>query len=253
MDVSWHTGRDTVRCMGAAVGVVLAAGLGTRVGADGNKAYLSLAGRSMLTWSVDTLVKLTDVARTVLVFRRGEFTLARDTVGRELPHASVELVEGGSTRHASEFNVLQYLAADIDTGAVDVVAIHDAARPLAAPEMFHTAISVAREFGGALPALPVVGLARIGAEGLESVTDLGPAVRVQTPQAFRARDLLHAYRSAQRDGFEGTDTASCVERYTDLQIRTVPGRAANFKVTYARDVAVAQRLLIDRPAASDSR
>jgi len=233
--------------MGAAVGVVLAAGLGTRVGADGNKAYLPLSGRSMLIWSLDTLSKLTDVSRTILVFRPGEFELARDTVARELPYVPVELVEGGSTRHASEFNVLQYLGADIDTGAVDVVAIHDAARPLAAPQMFQTAISVAREFGGALPALPIVGLARAVAAGLESVADLGPAVRVQTPQAFRAPELLHAYRRAQHDGFEGTDTASCVERYTDVQIRTFPGRAANLKVTYAGDIAVAQRLLTDRP------
>ncbi|MGZ8802667.1 MAG: IspD/TarI family cytidylyltransferase [Mycobacterium sp.] len=239
--------------MGIAVGVVLAAGLGTRVGADGNKAYLPLSGRSMLIWSLDTLSNLTEVGRTVLVFRQGEFELARDSVQRELPAAHVELVEGGDTRHASEFNVLQYLAADIESGAVDVVAIHDAARPLAGPEMFQTAISVAREFGGALPALPIVGLVRVGATGLESVADRGPLVRVQTPQAFRARELLHAYRSAEHDEFNGTDTASCVERFTDVQIRTFPGSAANLKVTYERDIAVAQRLLIDRPSPADPR
>ena len=63
--------------MGSAVGVVLAAGLGTRVGADGNKAYLPLCGRSMLIWPLDTLAKLPDVARSLLVFRPGEFELAR--------------------------------------------------------------------------------------------------------------------------------------------------------------------------------
>lgn len=232
--------------MVTAVGVVLAAGLGTRVGADGNKAYLPLSGRSMLIWSLDTLSRLRDVARTVLVYRRGEFELARDSVQRELPGAQVEMVEGGDTRHASESNALRYLAADIESGAVDVVAIHDAARPLAGPEMFRTAISVAREFGGALPALPIDGLAQVGASGLQSVSGRGPLVRVQTPQAFRARDLLQAYRSADHDGFEGTDTSSCVERYTALQVRTFPGSAANLKVTYARDVAVAQHLLTDR-------
>ncbi|MDZ4264948.1 MAG: IspD/TarI family cytidylyltransferase [Mycobacterium sp.] len=237
--------------MGVAVGVVLAAGLGTRVGADGNKAYLPLSGRSMLIWSLQTLVQHPDVARTVLVFRRGEFVLARDSVQRELPGAQVEMVEGGETRHASEANVLGYLAADIESGAVDVVAIHDAARPLAGPEMFGSAIAIARECGGALPALPIAGLARVGATGLESLADQGPLVRVQTPQAFRAHELLRAYRSADRDGFEGTDTSSCIERYTAVQVRTFPGDAANLKVTYARDVAVAQRLLSRRsgPAA----
>lgn len=229
-----------------AVAVVLAAGLGTRVGADGNKAYLPLAGRSMLTWSLDTLTRLPDVARTILVFRRGESALARDTVTRELGDSTIEFVEGGETRHASETNMLRHLAADIDAGAVDVVAIHDAARPLAGPEMFRQAIALARRHGGALPALPTRDLAEMRDDVLHQVTINSTLVRVQTPQAFRARDLLHAYRCAERDGFEGTDTSSCVERYTDVQVRIFDGRATNLKVTYARDVAVAQHLLNDQ-------
>ncbi len=65
--------------------------------------------------------------------------LADDTLRRELPGTQVELVEGGDSRHASEFNVLHYLAADIESGAIDVVLIHDAARPLAGAEMMQTA------------------------------------------------------------------------------------------------------------------
>ena len=228
-----------------AVGVVLAAGLGTRVGADGNKAYLPLAGRSMLSWSLDTLTRLPEIARTILVFRKGEFDLARDTVNRELGGAAIELVEGGDTRHGSETNVVRYMAGDIESGGVDVVAIHDAARPLARPEMFREAITLAREFGGALPALPVENLTTSGDNGLGPVPNRATLVRVQTPQAFRARALLQAYRSAERDGFEGTDTSSCIERYTDVEVRTFNGEAANLKVTYARDIAVAQHLLID--------
>ncbi|MCV7056991.1 IspD/TarI family cytidylyltransferase [Mycolicibacterium gilvum] len=226
-----------------AVGVVLAAGLGTRVGADGNKAYLPLAGRSMLAWSLDTLTRLPDVARTILVFRRGEFALAHDTVRQELGDHAIEFVEGGETRHGSETNMLRHLADDIDAGTVDVVAIHDAARPLAGPEMFGRAIALARQYGGALPALPTRDLAEMRDDILQPVARRGELVRVQTPQAFRARDLLHAYRCAERDGFEGTDTSSCVERYTDVQVRIFDGRATNLKVTYARDVAVAQHLL----------
>ena len=70
----------------------------------------------------------------MLVVRRGERVLADDTLRRELPGA-VEFVEGGDSRHASEFNVLRYLAAEIESGAIDVVLIHDAARPLAGAEM----------------------------------------------------------------------------------------------------------------------
>jgi len=223
------------------VGVVLAAGIGARVGADGNKAYLPLAGRSMVGWSLTAVTQVAEIARTVLVYRKGELDLARDTVSAELPGVAVELVEGGESRHASEFNVLRYLADDIESGAVDVVLIHDAARPLAGADMFVAALSLAREFGGAIPALTIADVVQQGPAGVELTS--GGLVRVQTPQAFRARSLLHAYRAAAAEGFEGTDTSSCIEKYTDEQVRTFAGDEANLKVTYARDVAVAARLL----------
>jgi len=226
-----------------AVGVVLAAGLGTRVGADGNKAYLPLAGRSMVAWSLATITQVSQIERRVLVYRRGERDTAHNTVAAELPGATVELVEGGDSRHASEFNVLRYLADDIESGAVDVVLIHDAARPLAGGDMFVTALSVAREFGGAIPALTVPDVVQRSSGGVEPTSGIGTLVRVQTPQAFQARPLLRAYRAAAADGFEGTDTSSCMEKYTDVVVHTFPGHEGNLKVTYPPDVAVAGRLL----------
>lgn len=236
----------------AAVGVVLAAGMGTRVGADGNKAYLPLAGRSMVSWSVEAVASSPDVARTVLVFRRGERDLAARTLAAELPGTTVELVEGGDTRHGSEENVLRHLAPDIEAGTVDVVLIHDAARPLAGTAMMDTALGTARSFGGAIPVLPVSDVVRVDAAERISPAD-GTLVRVQTPQAFRALPLLTAYRLAAGGEFAGTDTASCVQSFTDVDVRVFPGAATNLKVTFAPDVQLAQRLLQDRISRDGSR
>ncbi|WP_231967228.1 2-C-methyl-D-erythritol 4-phosphate cytidylyltransferase [Mycobacterium sp. E136] len=224
----------------SAVAVVLAAGLGTRVGADGNKAYLAVAGRPMVAWSLDTLTRVPDVGRIVLVYRRGELDLARDMVARELPAASVELVEGGDSRHGSELNVLRHLEPDIEAGRIDVVLIHDAARPVAGADMFIRALAVAREAGGAVPALP---LRDAVTTELQRPAGGSPLVRVQTPQAFLAAPLLAAYRSSERHGFEGTDTSSCIEAFTDVAVQTFPGELHNIKVTYARDIATAEHLL----------
>ena len=65
---------------------------------------------------------------------------------------------------------------------------------------------------------------------------------MQTPQAFRAAPLLEAYLRAASDGFEGTDTASCLERYVDVEIAAVAGSPFNVKITYPEDVAVVARL-----------
>ncbi|MCP9273357.1 IspD/TarI family cytidylyltransferase [Mycolicibacterium arenosum] len=226
-----------------AVGVVLAAGMGTRVGADGNKAYLRLAGRSMVSWSVEAVARTPDIDRTVVVYRRGELDLIAGTLSTELPSTAIEFVEGGETRHGSEWNLLQYLADAVDSGSVDVVLIHDAARPLADSGLMSTALATARAHGGAIPGVPAYDAMRVTADGL---TAAGPLVRVQTPQAFLARPLLHAYRAADAAGFEGTDTASCIERFADIAVHVFDGAAANFKVTFAPDVLVADRLLSGR-------
>ena len=231
---------------GEAVAVVLAGGRGSRVGADGNKAYLPLAGRRMVTWTLQSLAEVREVARVLLVTRREDRVKAQETLRRELPGLSVEIVEGGSSRHESEFKALQHLAEDIREGAVRVVLIHDAARPLAGPGLMRAALQVADEFGGAVPSLPSHDLIR-----LESDQVMAPAsaeemlVRVQTPQAFRAEPLLRAYEVAQAESFEGTDTSSSVERFTDLDVRAFPGDERNLKVTYAHDLFLAERLLAE--------
>lgn len=228
--------------LGSAVGVVLAAGIGSRVGTDGNKAYLRLAGRSMVAWSVHAVAATPEIGRTILVHRKGERDIAESTVREDLPDTAVEYVEGGDTRHDSESNVLAHLAGDIDAGTVDVVLIHDAARPLATPDLMRAALTTARTFGGAVPAVDAHGTLR--ADTLAGFTE--HLVRVQTPQAFRAAPLLAAYRRAGEEGFDGTDTSSCVQHFTDVDVRVFPGVSANLKVTFRHDIALADHLLSGR-------
>ena len=64
---------------------------------------------------------------------------------------------------------------------------------------------------------------------------------MQTPQVFAAAPLLAAYRQAAEAGFDGTDTAACVERFSSLTVRFVAGEQQNFKITYPQDVYVADR------------
>jgi 2-C-methyl-D-erythritol 4-phosphate cytidylyltransferase len=226
--------------------VVLAAGTGSRLGAlsDGvpvNKAYLPLAGLPLVAWSLLWAVDVESVGVLVLVTRPEDEPRALEVVAhvaRRRPGASpVEVVAGGASRHASEAAALDHLRPRVLAGDVDLVAVHDAARPLAGAALLAAVLAAAARWGGALPGLPAREL--LALEG-SAPPDL---VRVQTPQAFAARSLLAAFDRAAADGVEGTDTASTVERYAGVHVHVVPGEEANLKVTYPRDLAVAAHLL----------
>lgn len=217
--------------------VVLAAGSGTRVGADTNKVLLPLAGVPLLVWSLWHVQEMRYVDQVVVVHRDGDRADVAAVVEQHCPALRPTYVRGGPTRHASEWNALQTLAGRIVGGDLDVVVIHDAARPLAGPALFDAVVDAALESGGALPVRPQPGVLDSDRRRVRGL------VAVQTPQAFGARPLLEAYRLADREGYEGTDTASCVERYTDLDVRAVPSPATNLKVTFPEDVAVAERLV----------
>jgi 2-C-methyl-D-erythritol 4-phosphate cytidylyltransferase len=223
--------------------VVVAAGSGTRVGAGTNKVLLPLLGEPVLTWSVRTVCSLPYVDRLVVVVREEDSDAVGGLVQPLLrPGQEAALVRGGSTRHASECHGLLALRDPVAAGDVDVVAVHDAARPLADAALFGAVVRAAHEHGGAVPVRPRPGLAT-----RERVARVPQLVGMQTPQAFRAGPLLDAYAEAEADGFTGTDTASCAMRYAGVQVQAVPAPATNLKVTFPEDLMAAERLLARTP------
>ena len=225
--------------MPTAAAVVLAGGSGSRLGADGNKVYLPLAGRPLLSWSLAAFARAPGIGRLVLVTRPADHGHAEQAVAAV--HAidrPVKIVDGGATRHDSEWSALRVLAPAIEAGQLDVVAIHDGARPVVSQRLIADALAAAREHGAAVPGVPLTG---VSDHDLTPIA--GTLVRVQTPQAFRADLLLAAYSKAVADCFTGTDTAACVERYAGIPVHCIPGDPRNVKITYRPDLALAERLL----------
>ena len=220
--------------------VILGAGSGARVGAEVNKVLLPLGDAPVLVHSVRTALAVPEVARLLVVVRAEDRDAVEAAVSPYLGEREVLVVDGGATRHASEWAALRVLAPDVASGEVDVVAIHDGARPLATVDLFESTIAAARAHGGALPVVPLAEPLTVG-----GAVPSGRLAGVQTPQAFAAVALLAAYTRADEDRFEGTDTASCLERYAgaDVRVVAVPGSPTNLKITFAEDVATAVALL----------
>ncbi|HEX7275981.1 MAG TPA: 2-C-methyl-D-erythritol 4-phosphate cytidylyltransferase [Acidimicrobiales bacterium] len=209
--------------MGSVWAIVVAGGGGTRFG--GPKQFEDLGGRRVLDWSLAAAREACD--GVVLVVP------ADHVAGEEGPL----VVAGGATRSAS---VRAGLAAVPDD--VEVVVVHDAARPLAGADLFRRTVAAVRAGAdAAVPGLPVTDTVKRVEDGrvLETV-DRSRLVAVQTPQAFRADGLRRAH--AQGVGAEATDDAALVESLGGTVV-VVDGDPRNLKLTSPDDLVVARALL----------
>jgi len=197
--------------------IVVAAGSGRRFGAA--KQFEPLGGVRVLDWSLAA-------ARA-----------ACDGVVAVLPPDRLEAgaQPGGATRSAS---VRSGLAAVPDEA--EIVIVHDAARPLAGPEVFARVIAAVRAGSdAAIPVVPVTDtIKRVSGDRVTETLDRSALVAVQTPQAFRAETL----RKAHAGESEATDDAALIEAMGGTVV-TVPGDSRNFKITSPDDLIVAAALL----------
>jgi 2-C-methyl-D-erythritol 4-phosphate cytidylyltransferase len=203
--------------------IVVAGGSGTRYGA--RKQFEALGGRTVLDWALDGARQACD--GVVLVLPADEVDAHRSSADH--------VVAGGATRSASVRCGLSVVPDD-----ATVVAVHDAARPLADAAVWSAVIgAVQAGADAAIPAVPVADtIKRVDDTGRLETLDRSRLVAVQTPQAFRAGAL----RAAHVGGGEATDDAALVEA-TGGKVVTVPGRPGNLKVTTPQDLLIASVLL----------
>lgn len=202
--------------------IVVAGGRGERFGAP--KQFLSVGTERLVDLAVGAASAVCDLVVVVL------------PEGRTWDGAVVgAVVVGGASRSESVRAGLGAVPADIE-----IVAVHDAARPLASPELFELVIdSVRAGADAAVPALSITDTVKrvVGDRAVETL-DRDGLVTVQTPQAFRVEVL----RAAHRESAEATDDAALVEAAGGTVV-VVAGDPRNIKVTTVADVALVETLM----------
>ena len=212
-----------------AVALVVAAGRGERLGTRVPKAFVILAGRPMVHWSIAALREVAAIERIVVA-------LPPDV---DAPDGTIG-VPGGEQRSHS---VRAALAA---AGDDDVVLVHDAARPLLTAGLVSACLDALGDADAAIAAAPVTDTIKECIDGrVERTLDRSRLWAVQTPQVFRRAALERAL--AQDDAVVGaaTDDAALVEALGGT-VRVVEAPRENLKVTTALDLRLAEALLAER-------
>lgn len=208
------------------------------MGANLPKALLPVAGRPLVAWSLIALARCREIDGIVLAAPHGQETPMRMATG-DAGRDKLVVVSGGATRQRS---VKAALAA-VPDGAERVL-VHDAARPLVTVELCEALLTALEGAEGAIAATPVADTLKRGDEGLiVGTVDRAGLWQAETPQAFHADVLRHAFRAATDEVLDtATDCASMVEGLGG-RVRLVPTSGPNLKVTTPADLALVAKLL----------
>jgi len=222
--------------------LVLGAGRGERLGHALPKAFVPVAGRPLLAYALEALTAVPEVDHVVPVIPADALENCRD-LARSLRGADklAAPVAGGVERQDSVAAGLAALPA-----GVDLVAVHDAARPLVRVEDESRCIAVAREYGAAILAVPVGDtIKRVIDDRIVETPPRAECWAAQTPQVFRVEWLREALAKAQAEGRTGTDCAELVEAL-GISVRVVAGDPGNIKLTLPQDLVRVGRALEER-------
>ena len=212
------------------IGLVLAAGgSGSRFGAAIPKQFLPLSGVPLYMRSLSAFERCVDVAVIVTPAEWAE--RVREETSALWGGGKVSVEVGGPERQDSVWRGLCRLPSE-----VDLVLVHDAARPFVSVRLIRSVIERAKLDGACIPGLPVAETVKEVEAGRVSATlDRSRLVLVQTPQGFRRDLLMEAFQKAAGQAFYGTDESMLLERI-GVPVAVVEGEPGNIKVTHKEDL-----------------
>jgi 2-C-methyl-D-erythritol 4-phosphate cytidylyltransferase len=219
--------------------IIVAAGKGTRMGANVDKLWLEVAGRPVIAHTWRPFNDASCVDEIILVVRDGmqpHFTELAEKFHFQKPF---RLVVGGAERQDSVWNGLAALSPK-----TEIVAIQDAARPCTSADLIAATIAAARETGAAVAAQPVTDTIKETADGkiISRTVDRSKLWSVQTPQTFRVAVIRRAISAAREKNLVLTDdTAAC--ELIGQPVQLVKSATPNPKVTGPADLPFVESLL----------
>ena len=213
--------------------IILAAGSGSRFGEK--KQFKELNGKPIWFYSLNTFIQSASVDELILVIPNDSLeTLKQSQVFTSLNKTNnIKLVSGGESRKDSVFNGLKVVKK-----AIDIVCIHDAARPFIKASYIKHSVEACSEFDGAIIAIPSVDtVKKVDKQIIKNTIDRESLWMAQTPQTFKKDKLLYAIKNSS---FLNITDESMLMEEANFKIKLIEGDCSNFKITNEIDWELAK-------------
>ena len=219
----------------------MAGGKSERMGMDIDKAFLSLGTKPVVVYSLFAFEKCRDIDEVVLVVRKDRVDSARQAVRMFGCNKVKKVVAGGVLRQQSVINGMNELNEEEN---VDVVVVHDGARPCVTADLISQTIASAKQHGSGIAAVKITDTVKCVDKGMiiSETVDRTKLWLVQTPQAFKYSLLQKAFEFIEKKKIKVTDEASAVELVSS-GVRLVAASSSNIKITTPDDLTLAAALM----------
>jgi len=220
--------------------LIAAAGKGQRMRGRVKKQFIPLKGMPLLFYTLKTFEEFEGIENMYLVLDEADFEYCAGEIIEKYGIKKVsQLVSGGERRQDSVWNGLKAME-----GHCDIVIVHDGVRPFVSPEILKRLMAAMKDAQAVVTAIPALDtIKRVDGTGIVVDTlQRNTLYHIQTPQGFRYDLIQEAYKRAFKEGIQGTDDASFVERM-GMPVRVIEGSSFNIKITTLEDIALAHYIL----------
>lgn len=217
--------------------VIVASGVGRRMGAGYNKVFMKLCGREIISWTIEVFDNC-DAVDEIIVVTAPHDMERMDKICKENDFSKVKIItEGGALRQDSVYNGLKKAAGDI-------VLIHDGARCLVTEKIINAVIDDTKKYNAAATGVPVFDTLKIidNNGNIMTTVDRDKTVRIQTPQGFMRNEIIALHESEVHVGEVFTDDCAVFE-HCGKTVHYTKGSLENIKITTPEDLVTAKEIL----------
>lgn len=230
-------------------GVILAGGVGSRMGGDKPKQYLNLKGRPIIIYTIEKFFACPEIDRIIVLCPAQWEEHTKDLIKKYISPAQkkITVTRGGATRNETIMNAVDLIEKNGDLNDDTIIVTHDSVRPFVTHRIIEENIAACEKYGACDTVIKATDtiVESKDANAISSIPNRNYMYQGQTPQSFKAKKLKALYHSLTQEEKEILTDAAKIFVLKGETVALVDGEDFNIKITYPYDMRVARSLLED--------
>ncbi|MDD6620060.1 MAG: 2-C-methyl-D-erythritol 4-phosphate cytidylyltransferase [Eubacteriales bacterium] len=230
-------------------GVILAGGIGSRMGGDKPKQYLTVKGKPIIIYTIEKFFAVPELEKIIVLCPRQWVEHTKNLIEKHIAPAKerIAVIEGGETRNETIMNAIDFIEKEGNLNDDTIIVTHDSVRPFVTNRIIEENIQFAKEYGACDTVVPATDTIVEAQDNkiISAIPDRSKMYQGQTPQSFNALKLKNIYNALTDEEKDILTDAAKIFVMKGEKVALVQGETYNMKITYPYDLRVAKSLLED--------